>query len=139
MELVTVQKGIGKYDLLHPDDNQIKYRFYGVPKDICDFPVFTFDEDWRFDLEVECNLEYTPLDFAIDLLAISKKYFIWSSHDEKLQKIIDYLTQNKEEQDVLFAKKLHNDAVAKRDSLLEEIADLEKSIKHLESIVEEEK
>lgn len=139
MELVTVHKYFGKCDVLHPDEKQFQYKFCGIPKDVCSFPFFTFDEEWRFDLDVTCDLEYTPLDFAIDLLAISKKYYFYSTSHEKIQKIIDYLTQNKEEQDLLFAKKLLNDAVSKREALLEEIADLEKRIKQLQSIVQEEK
>lgn len=136
MELVTVQKCVGKYDWAHPEETQIKYIFYGVPKNIC-VPAITFDEDWRFDLEVDCNLQYTPLDFAVDLLEISKKYFIWSTYEEKLQKIIEYLRQNEDEQRKLFTQKLYRDAIFKREELLDKIARVEEDIEELSSALKE--
>lgn len=133
MELVTVQKSVGRYDVFHPGETQINYHFYGIPKEVCDRPFFVFDNEDSFDLDVETDLEYMPLDFAYDFLNVIDKHFCYWTGRENLRKIIEYLAENKEEQYSLLAHKLLNKAILKRDCAIRDIEELTALINEIDN------
>lgn len=138
MEVVTVEKYNGRFDVFNRQENQIKYFFRGIPLEVCSNPSFLFEDEGRFDLDIsDINEDYTPLDFAIDLLAIAHKKFLYWSQQKDLQKVIDYLAENKEEQCKLLVKKMHDDAVSTREKLSRQIEYLNRLIKTYSEMMEE--
>jgi len=136
MDLVTVKKFSGKYDLLHPDVEEIQYCFYGIPSDLCIHKNFTVEDEYRTDLEIPSNEQYGVLEFAKDLLfALENKYLYFTTKDS-LVKIINYLETNKEEQERLWNIKIYDDLTKKRDVLLKDLDKLEKHIEKLKDLIE---
>lgn len=98
MELVTVSKRIGHFDWAHENNEQIYYRFLGVPA-----PKGNPGFDFGFMLEnISENdyelpgLDYTPLQFAKDIRRIVR----WNK--DRLDYIIKYLEENNKEQTKLW-------------------------------------
>lgn len=131
MELVTVQKYTGRYDIFHPRETQIKYSFSGIPKDVCDWASFVFNDDDDFDLAVDVDLEYMPLDFAYDLMNMGDKHFSYWTGKSNIQKIIEYLDTHQDEQYELFAHRLLDRAILKRDCAISEVNELTEIINQI--------
>jgi len=138
MDLVTVGKIHGHFDWFHPDNKEISYKFYGLPEAIDKMGSIIVDADnYDTDLEIDLNENYLAIDFARDLLSRLKKRFLCHGGIKTLECIIQYLENNKEEQEKLMIEKLHKDAVKKKDDLSRQIISLDKRIEFLNDMISE--
>jgi len=100
MDLVTVEKYRGHFNILDPKEDQIKYIFRGIPKEVSDWCSFTLEDEYNYDLDIPEG-DYLPIDFAYDLLNVYDK-FLFHSAKRYLMQIKEYLANNKEEQEKLW-------------------------------------
>ena len=128
MELVTVSKSRGNYDWFNPDNQDICYKFNGIPKEIA-YPSVVVSDVYELDLEVPDGGGYSPLMFAQDLLEAIGKYYLIFTAREGLEKIIKYLSDNEEEQSKLYFENEYNSLVLKEKELSRNLEKIREIIK----------
>lgn len=91
MELITVSKQVGKFDLLHPETESICFHYHNIDCNKLGIRSrsinVSMDYDW---LDPDGD---APLDFSNVLLAEMKSHrYLWKPEDQvSLEKIIKYL------------------------------------------------
>jgi hypothetical protein len=96
--LVTVERRVGHFDLLHPDTSSVIYIFKGLPWGLEEFRLLEKDDP-------EFETDDIAISIANALYDMLKPFWGSQSHCDRLGKIIKYLNDNREAQETLFAEK----------------------------------
>ena len=126
MELITITKRVGHFDLFHDNEKEIQYKFWNVPLGVAKWHWFCFPDEDKFDLEMPDHT-YSALEFSKDLKNIAKKHFLWWDNED-FNSILKYLEDNNEEQELLMREKYKQDLLKEKDNIEKRLAYIQKKL-----------